>query len=244
MIDYAKIEFFIESTMLKRLIDSGVLVEYQRKKYQHTWKITYTWKKEFRLEVWRSDGIVTLSGSLHKLYNLVFTDNDYTNFTDFSFSQLVKAVQFITDTFEINPFTAVIRSIEFGVNVTPSAKSINLILAARTLKNKFPIKEYEEHLKRFRFQQYTVKIYDKAAQYRKEGFIIEAEILRLEVHVDKMVFLAEYGIRHLVDILSQKRLSRLYEPLLDKISEIQFLPGIYFSQEPTAPYDLTLPERK
>ncbi len=231
MIDYAKIEFYLLSSILKNLIDAGMLKEHETKKDNYKWY-------NFEICVRRKDGVVILSGSLHKLYNHVFLKNGYANFSDYSYNHLIRTVQLITDTFKLDPLITPIRSIEFGVNIIPPIKSNRLIVAAQTLKNIPPEVRFSGGFKIFKLQRYGFKFYDKGSQYRKDFSGTEEERLRMEIHVDRMIHLEPFGIRYLVDILMIDKMLLLCEPLVQAIDEIQFFPGLY-----TFP-KLTLPEQK
>jgi len=237
MLDFFKIETSKDKSNVYDLIDADVLLEHPKKRKVFTWH-------NFEADLSRNDGTITLSGSLHKLYNHVFLKKGYANFSDFTFSQLIQAVQLITDTFGLdsdtfglNPFTMPIRSVEFGVNVIPPLNSKRLILGARTLHNELPETKFQNHFSRFKFDQYNYKLYDKAGQYRGQ-YKIEGELLRLEIHVDRMLFIKGYDIHYLIDILRPDKVSGLYKPLIQAINNIQFSPGLYSFPE------LTKPEQK
>lgn len=137
----------------------------------------------------------SVRGSLHKYYN-----NGETNATDFTFSQLQTVIIELSRKFNIDPATAILRNLEFGVNIYTSIPAKSLINNLVALYND-PFTDFKidglKIGKAIGKQRYRIKIYDKGKQ---EGLPTN-NLVRLEIAVKKMQYLKKYGIEKLADLL-------------------------------------------
>lgn len=137
-------------------------------------------------------GLVLISGSLHKYWK-----GD--NYSDFTYSDLVACIADLRDRFNIDPATARLENVEFGVNVS-------------TLFDPFDFCDHVVAHKGMAFsnyrtdggleigfeacrQQYHLKIYDKGRQYH-----LADRILRFEIAVKKMCLLKDLPVKYLADL--------------------------------------------
>ncbi|TCI85324.1 hypothetical protein [Tenacibaculum sp. M341] len=142
-------------------------------------------------------------GSLHKYFN-----NGKHNYNEFSFNDLQNVITDLKNKFSIEPETAILRNVEFGVNInTPiSAKQLlkdlvaygNYTFGTLTVANKKVGKMISQ-------QQVKLKIYDKGTQYKTKT----NNLTRIEIAVKKMEYLKKYNISTLTDILNLKKLKPL-----------------------------------
>ncbi len=141
-----------------------------------------------------------VSGSIHKYF-----DANDSNASDFTYRQLIDSIIEICSKFRLNPFKCVLTNVEFGVNIIPPIPSDK---ALRNLINhwghEFTHVGGKAKGKECCKQQYWIKIYDKNWK-RKSGH----ELLRIEIHVAKMNYLTEIGIRTLADLLSLDKIMQL-----------------------------------
>lgn len=150
-----------------------------------------------------------LKGSLHKhaLHNR--------NCDDYNMQQFETTVIELTDTLQISPKMCNVRAFEYGVNVSPTHITKN-VLNSIIAYNGY---EYEKrafngngYLKKFVSSQYEIKVYDKAMQYH-----LTDNILRYEMKVTKMQFVRGKNIPivTLSDLLNRENIQRLNELLLN-----------------------------
>lgn len=135
----------------------------------------------------------SVRGSLHKYFNEGKHNADGFNFRD------VQTV--VTDLrlrFGINPKTAVLQNLEFGLNInTPDTvkKALKGLISYNGRKFQ-TIKDKRKYLgESITYQQYSIKIYDKGKEYG-----IAPDIMRLEYSVYKMEYLKKYDIKTLHDL--------------------------------------------
>ena len=130
----------------------------------------------------------SLRGSLHKYFN-----NGKSNANDFSHSDLVGVIYDLFTKFGIDPNTAVLRNLEFGVNIytSISAKSLinNLVALHSDAFTEFKVNGSKIG-KGIGKQRYKLKVYDKGKQ---ENLTIQ-NLVRVEIAVKKMHYLNPYDI--------------------------------------------------
>jgi hypothetical protein len=158
--------------------------------------------------------VLEIRGSFHKYYH-------GNNLPDFTHAQFVEAVHSLCNAFQLFPGALHFLNLEVGVNITPPMPTRDLlpfVLFHRTQRPQAmrapAIGIYIEHKGHFRY-----KIYDKAA-HGLESF----ELLRIELHVDRMAILNRIGIHTAADLLDPASWGRLRAFLLDKFDEL-FIAG-------------------
>jgi|SRR5690554_242815 len=151
----------------------------------------------------------SVRGSLHKYHT-----QGETNANDFTFSDLQGVVKDLSEKFNIDPKTSILRNVEFGVNIqTPiTAKVLVNNLVAH---NADPFADFKiqgvKVGKGIGKQRYQIKIYDKGKQ---EGLPIK-NLVRFEVAVKKMTYLKKFGITTLSDLTDPSKIQPLGGVLLD-----------------------------
>lgn len=159
------------------------------------YKNAYYNSLEFRIY---DTGTITMSGSLHKYYNL-----GAHNFNDFNFEAFSNVLNDLKDKFNITPEKCILKCLELGLNITPT-KPTNEILDYCFLHKTKPF-EYQKNsgegkYKQCEHSQYIIKIYNKALHYKKYFKNIDSEILRFEIKYTKMERLNKLGVYNLNDI--------------------------------------------
>lgn len=164
------------------------------------------------------DEVIEIRGSFHKYAH------HGANWQDFTRAQFVAAVKEFCDTF--GQFAGALRllNLEVGVNITPprpTGEVLDRILFHRTRnprRMRSPaIGIVIEYVGYSRF-----KIYDKSHEYREtlHGYGMPTELLRFEIHVDRMAMLHAIGIRTVQDLLDPSAWNRLSAFLLGKLDEL------------------------
>ncbi|MRM93607.1 hypothetical protein D1Z98_01040 [Riemerella anatipestifer] len=140
-------------------------------------------------------------GSLHKYFN-----KGEHNANDFTFSDLISVIDDLKSRFGIDPETADLRNIEFGVNInTPESvqELLNSFVACGDkmlipIMNKSKLIGWE--VKR---QQYRIKVYEKGKPFNIDN------IMRVEYAVKKMEYLKKHNIKTLADCIDINKLQPL-----------------------------------
>lgn len=157
---------------------------------------------------------VKLRGSFHKYHN-----NGKHNFNDFYFSDLVNVINDLCEKFNINPDSAKLNNLEFGVNIHIPIKPEEFFKYVINYKGtpfqKFSIlnsKGIECIMKNF-----IIKIYDKGYQYKQKG-----NLLRFEIKVIRMQYFEKKGIKikTISDLLNINELYLLKDVLRATFDEI------------------------
>lgn len=158
-------------------------------------------------------GRLILKGSIHKSFNRGF------NHDDFIISNLRSHIIELNSFLGIDLFRCQLRNVEYGVNINPpihSRKIIEGLLFYRSTEFKDMNYMSKGICRKAEFERYQIKCYDKRAQCLGHGIKIEPEILRIEIHVNRMDYLGSTGIATLGDLFYATKLDELREDLLAK----------------------------
>ncbi len=235
MIDFCKIKIDDQpETLIPKLINENwnVSGEYdlhtgEIKEYPIT-AVTETLEIKFH-----SPAFIELSGSLHKFAHAGF------NYTDFNFTDLLKTIIALNDTIQLNPFTAILRSLEFGVNISPPFETkpfLRQVLsyggARFTDMRSKGGRSLGIHCQ---LSQMRIKMYCKKSQYG-----LPKENMRFEIHVGKMQYPNKKGIsiKILSDLLLIDNLHALGNLLVEVFKEIVII------DKSISIESLSAPERK
>lgn len=162
--------------------------------------------------------VIEIRGSFHK------NAHDGANWKDFTHARFIAVVNELCDTFRLFPGALRLLNLEVGVNIVPSRPTVEVldrILFHRTTspaRMKSPaIGIVIAYVGYSRF-----KIYDKAHEYRgtPHGYGMPSELLRFEIHVDRMAMLHDIGIRTVHDLLDPSAWDRMGSFLLRKFDEL------------------------
>lgn len=164
-----------------------------------------------------NDKYIKLDGSFHKYLN-----GGSHNHNDFTIKDFVEVLNSLSIKFAINPFTANLHNLEFGVNITLPFNTQLFLNAIISYKGKEYKKETYNgggYLLRFEFDQYEIKIYDKGLQYG-----LGENILRFEIKVKKMEYFnsrsRNIGIYNYTDLLNTSKIEILSKHLLRAFNEL------------------------
>lgn len=171
---------------------------------------------EFRIY---ENGLITLSGSLHKYWN-----GGTHNYNDFGIEEVLFVLKDIQTKFGIEPQQFKLKCFEIGINITPpvttNAIIDNCFLHKRhSFEHKY--NSYEGNYKQWKHSQYIVKLYNKALHYIQQGFRIEEDIMRFEIKYSKMEKINKRGIYTLQDLINYG-LQNFKKDLLNEWQNILF----------------------
>lgn len=147
---------------------------------------------------------VTFKFSFHKYKN-----GGLHNHNDFTIKDFLKVLKDLSDKFEINPFLAILRNLEFGVNVIlpfNTQKFLESIISYKGIEYTKETYNRKGFMYRFELEQYDLKIYDKGYQYQ-----LKENILRFEIRVRKMDYLKtkNINIQYYNDLLKIENINSL-----------------------------------
>ncbi len=163
-----------------------------------------------------------VKGSIHRFFN-----NGGNNSNRFTFSNFIEAVEELED-FGVIPDKAILRSFEFGLNLSISEKK----LTAKSFYNSIIYRsgEIEKCMsddgnsligKQFVTEDTTIKSYDKKQQAKLES---TNEIVRYELRFRRMRLIKRFGITSLKDLTDKNKLIELFDKkLLKSVSESIYL---------------------
>lgn len=155
-----------------------------------------------------------INGSLHKYHN-----GGEHNADQFSFFHLCQSIDGFTDVLEIDAEKTTIHGLEIGVNIQLPCSPLKLLKNLVCYRsNPFTPINKRNVGKGWQctLSQYSVKIYDKA----KVSGIDCGNVLRVEIHMDKMQAMKKYNINTLADLQNEEKVFSLLGVLCDAISYI------------------------
>lgn len=183
------------NTTTGEMLDGTLMAKYRGLKFFITQSVKY-----------QNKTYCSVRGSLHKYFN-----KGKHNTNDFTIENLQSVIAELHQKFSINPTTAILRNVEFGVNikipVTVNELLKNLVCYGNYQFGKLRIGQIVVG-KNVVQQRSDLKIYDKSKQFD----LPIKNLTRIEIAVKKMVFLKQYNIQtlsHLTNIDKIKPLGNL-----------------------------------
>ena len=156
---------------------------------------------------------LNIKGSLHK-----YANSGKHNADRFTFDRLQNAISSLTDVTGINSDRYALSGIEIGLNIPLNEPPQRIFKNVVSYGNK-PFEAMNKKRSGLGLEctlrQYSIKVYDKGRQSRKNE-----NILRFEVAVNKMQLLDGYGISTLADLTAPEKVQPLVRLLLDAASRI------------------------
>ncbi len=158
----------------------------------------------------------SFNGSLHK-----YSSIDSSNHDDFTYSNLTKALDNLTNDYSIELDHTSIHSLEVGVNIELDYSPEIVFKKAICHKGK-PFDRLDSRNKRFGIKcthtDYAIKLYDKGYQYKING----KYILRYEIKMFRQRMLQPFKIYTLSDLKDVEKVTPLICLLLERLNEIVF----------------------
>jgi predicted nucleic acid-binding Zn ribbon protein len=197
------------------LLDFGVWLSETTGEIQSKRKIAKFQSLQFTIS---DNGNCSVSGSLHKYHN-----GNGTNWNDFTFADLFRALQSLNQHFNIDLQKSLIHSLEIGVNLELEYTPYIILKSIVCHKGK-PFNNLNGKDKRLGlicdYTDYALKFYDKGHQSRisDNGKFV----LRYEIKLHRQRMLQPYGITRLSDLQRLEKVAPLVGLLTDKLKEIIF----------------------
>lgn len=166
--------------------------------------------KCFTIDVYKE--VVRVRGSIHKYYQ------KGTNYDNFSFNSICKAIHQLCDELEINPDDCILENLEFGLNIPTSFNVTSWLKVGIIAFRKFKPRRLEDHKTKgyyieFESKKYwRVKIYDKGRQYG-----LDTETIRIE---KKIMNNCDIQKKLNISVLSDLLDKRVYQSMQLEIQKV------------------------
>ncbi len=214
MIDFIKINIS-DSSKFEHNIVSNQIVDLKTFTDNSTGEIQLYPKygKYFNIDVKINPYYSKMSGSLHKLENIIFLDQNQ-NYNDFTYQQLSSLIPAMEESFNLTDNNS-LSYLELGFNIDIGFDPKILI------DNNLLMYEFKNHNKDLKFKgngdfkefsktDYSIKIYNKSKQYRKE-FQLNKNLLRIELKLKSKRKIQSLGINCINDLLDKNKLYKIFE---------------------------------
>lgn len=157
---------------------------------------------------------IWMNGSIHYFYN-----KGRHNYNDFTYSKIIQALNRIEETFGLDLSKCELRNLEIGVNIRlPLKTSIVLENVIFHSTKRFKDKAVKRGKGDFRVvvhDNFSIKIYDKGLQ-----FGLPYELMRFEIHYNRMAGIKKYSIPYLSDLKDRNKLELLKGELIKRFDEV------------------------
>lgn len=229
MIDFIKIHYRDKSDFESFVLGEGNFENVYGQVDTHTGEVGYPYKTKFEtMDYVVSQKTGCIKNSLHKFYNNALFGQDQ-NFNDFTYSNLKHSINHLKRKM-VNVSETRITHLEFGLNIiiqTPAEEIIRKNILMHNLKGFNHNRKYygQGELKQFDHNNYFIKIYDKAKQYRKE-YNLKQNILRVELKINKSREFHKAGVFNLMDLLDKTNLEKLFTLFLQRFDELTIIDNI------------------
>lgn len=173
------------------------------------------------LDITIGENVINVKNSLHKMFNLS-NEGVKHNYNDFTYSNLVDTIEFMKSKLK-GIEKGYITQMEFGLNI-PVTKPAQNILRENVLMHNYECFNSNNQYKgrgeyrEFVHENYSIKIYDKAKQYKRPD-----NILRVEIKFTRRKEFNRLGIWNLDDLKSKEKLFILFKYLLKRLDELTIL---------------------
>lgn len=175
-----------------------------------------------------------ISGSLHKFENLCFLGENQ-NYNDFTYNELSNQIPMLEEIFDLKENNS-LSYLELGFNIKldldPQKIIDDNILMYNFKNHQKDLKfngngDYKEFIKR----DYSIKIYSKSKQYKKQ-FNLNEHILRIELKIKTKRKIQNFGIFCLNDLLDKNKIYNVFEFLYNEFEKLIIIDNLNFDDLP------------
>ena len=173
-----------------------------------------------------------LVGSLHKLNNLIFR-NENQNYNDFTYKELSVLLPYFVDKFDLED-NNYLTKLELGFNIKldfDPQKFIDNNLLMYEFKSHNRDKVLNGDFKEFFKTDYSVKVYNKSKQYKRK-FNVKEHILRIELKLTSKRKIQSFGITCLNDLLDKNKIFNVFEFLFNEFDKLTIIDSLNFDNLP------------
>ena len=178
-----------------------------------------------------------LVGSLHKLNNLIFHNQDQ-NYNDFTYKDLSVLIPYFIDKFDLED-NNYLTKLELGFNIKIDCdpqKIIDNHLLMYEYKNPNRDKVIKGDFKEFFKSDHHLKVYNKSKQYKRK-FDVKDHILRIELKLTSKRKIQSFGINCLDDLLDKNKIYKVFEFLLKEFQKLTIIDTFDFEEIPQKDID-------
>ena len=178
-----------------------------------------------------------LVGSLHKLNNLIFHNQDQ-NYNDFTYKDLSVLIPYFIDKFDLED-NNYLTKLELGFNIKLDCdpqKIIDNHLLMYEYKNPNRDKVIKGDFKEFFKSDHHLKVYNKSKQYKRK-FDVKDHILRIELKLTSKRKIQSFGINCLDDLLDKNKIYKVFEFLLKEFQKLTIIDTFDFEEIPQKDID-------
>ena len=178
-----------------------------------------------------------LIGSLHKLNNLIFHNQDQ-NYNDFTYKDLSVLIPYFIDKFDLED-NNYLTKLELGFNIKIDCdpqKIIDNHLLMYEYKNPNRDKVIKGDFKEFFKSDHHLKVYNKSKQYKRK-FDVKDHILRIELKLTSKRKIQSFGINCLDDLLDKNKIYKVFEFLLKEFQKLTIIDTFDFEEIPQKDID-------
>lgn len=178
-----------------------------------------------------------LVGSLHKLNNLIFHNEDQ-NYNDFTYNELSVLLPYFIDKFDLEE-NNYLTKLELGFNIKIDCdpqKIIDNHLLMYEYKNPNRDKVIKGDFKEFFKSDHHLKVYNKSKQYKRK-FDVKDHILRIELKLTSKRKIQSFGINCLDDLLDKNKIYKVFEFLLKEFQKLTIIDTFDFEEIPQKDID-------
>lgn len=216
---------------VKRLLDSEFL-EFKRLYNENTSELSNTWvamyhhcKITVKLNLDTQNYTIMFSGSIHKMWNSLHGVNAPNHDTNnikgyngnqFNLTGIIEIREHLQKLFSCNADQILFQNIEIGINTQPTFNPQKFITGLLYHNGVMFSSKFNRAYAEVIHTNLRVKIYNKGLQYS-----MNEPTLRIEIHIKKMIELADTGIRTFADV-NEHTLNKCFKHLLRRFDEIMY----------------------
>lgn len=164
-----------------------------------------------------------IENSLHKKYNIMCGLNNH-NHNDFTFCQLQSVLKALEHELGIKLYETHLTQFEFGFNLDLGSNP-SKVIDENILMYKYnsacldPKHSKNKKIKKFIFNNYEIKVYNKSLQYGLKDFG-KQNLLRIEVKYKTKKEFNKLGVYSLDDFTKLEVIKNIYNDFISKISDL------------------------
>jgi hypothetical protein len=226
MIDYIKAHFSDKVVVEKNLKNRDTYQPLEQKYDLTNSSLEYPLRTQIdglHINITNKGGYV--ENSIHKYYNEI-AQNPKGNYNDFYYCDLVCTLNILQQELKYDLRNTTLTNLEFGFNIhigiNPTDFLENHVLMCDFKSPCYnPKNSASMKIKKFTYEQFEIKIYNKSLQYNLMGN--NSDILRVEIKYKTKKILNQFGIYNLMDLQKPECISALFKDFIKRLGKLQIV---------------------